>query len=140
MYVSWFILQSGVRDNATIMYNTSLGVIFGVKKYAERLLEVVKKKDIQLNYKHKLIEVNVPSKEAVFEVLEEDRTVTFKVSQIIPLALLHRGPRWPLTIIIYVLIHLTSTFRGLLTCVLAINTLESPSLLDSNLVCKITSP
>lgn len=77
-------LQAGVRDNATIMYNTSLGVIFGVKKYAERLLEVVKKKGIQLNYKHKLVEVNVPSKEAVFEVLEEDRTVTFKVSQITP--------------------------------------------------------
>lgn len=76
-------MQGGVRDNATIMYNTSLGVIFGVKKYAERLLEVVKKKGIQLNYKHKLVEVNVPSKEAVFEVLEEDRTVTFKVSQII---------------------------------------------------------
>ena len=54
-----------------------------MKKYAERLLEVVKKKGIQLNYKHKLVEVNVPSKEAVFEVLEEDRTVTFKVSQII---------------------------------------------------------
>lgn len=66
------------------MYNTSLGVIFGVKKYAERLLEVVKKKGIELNYKHKLVEVNVPSKEAVFEVLEEDRTVTFKVSQITP--------------------------------------------------------
>ena len=75
-------LQSGARDSATVTYNTSLGVIFGVKKYAERLLEVVKRKDIQVNYKHKLIEVNVPSKEAVFEVLEEDRTVTFKVSQL----------------------------------------------------------
>ena len=62
------------------MYNTALGVIFGVKKYAEGLLKVVERKGIKLNYKHKLIEVNVPTKEAVFEVLEEDRTVTFKVS------------------------------------------------------------
>ena len=77
----WLAFQSGARGNATIMYNTSLGVIFGVKKYAERLLEVVKRKDILVNYKHKLTEVNVPSKEAVFEVLEEDRTVTFKVSR-----------------------------------------------------------
>ena len=61
------------------MYNTSLGVIFGVKKYAAGLLKVVERKGIQLNYKHKLIEVNVPTKEATFEVLEEDRTVTFKV-------------------------------------------------------------
>ena len=74
-------MQSGARDNATIMYNTSLGVIFGVKKYAEGLLKVVERKGIKLNYKHKLIEVNVASKEAIFEVLEEDRTVTFNVSQ-----------------------------------------------------------
>ena len=74
-------MQSGVRDNATIMYNTSLGVIFGVKKYAEGLLKVVERKGIKLNYKHKLMAVNVASKEAVFEVLEEDRTVTFNVSQ-----------------------------------------------------------
>lgn len=75
------MMQSGVRDNATIMYNTSLGVIFGVKKYADGLLKVVKRKGIELNYKHKLIEVSVASKEATFEVLEEDRTVKFNVSQ-----------------------------------------------------------
>ena len=33
-------LQAGVRDRTTITYNTALGVIFGVKKYAERLLKV----------------------------------------------------------------------------------------------------
>ena len=83
------MLQSGARDNATIMFNTSLGVIFGVKKYAERLLKVVERKDIQLNFKHKLIEVNVPSKEAVFEILEEDKTVTFKVSIPPPVSYTH---------------------------------------------------
>lgn len=62
------------------MYNTALGVIFGVKKYAEGLLKVVERKNIQLNYKHKLIEVNASTKEAIFEVLEEDKTAMFKVS------------------------------------------------------------
>lgn len=28
----------------TVLYNTALGVIFGVKKYAERLLKVVEKR------------------------------------------------------------------------------------------------
>ena len=65
------------------MYNTALGVILGVKKYADGLLKVVERKGIKVNYKHKLTEVNVPSKEAVFEVLEEDRTVTFKVKYLI---------------------------------------------------------
>ena len=33
-------LQNGVRGKTNITFNTSLGVIFGVKKYAERLLKV----------------------------------------------------------------------------------------------------
>lgn len=68
-----------MRDNAKIMYNTSLGVIFAVKKYAEQLLKVVERKGIELNFKRKLIEVNVAKREAVFEVLEEGRNETYKV-------------------------------------------------------------
>jgi len=37
-------MQSGVRDKTKILYNTSLGVIFGVKKYADSLMPVVKRK------------------------------------------------------------------------------------------------
>ena len=40
--------QHGVREGSTISYNTSLGVIFGVKKYAQRLLKVVERKGIQV--------------------------------------------------------------------------------------------
>jgi hypothetical protein len=39
-----FALKHGKRDKATIMYNTSLPVIFGVKKYAAELMEIVKKR------------------------------------------------------------------------------------------------
>ena len=74
-----FGLKAGVRDNCTIMYNTALGVIFGVKKYADRLLKVVARKGIQLNFKRNMIEVNAEKKEAVFEVLEEGRTETYNV-------------------------------------------------------------
>ena len=33
-------LQNGVREKGKVIYNTALGVIFGVKKYAEELLKV----------------------------------------------------------------------------------------------------
>ncbi len=34
--------KNNIRDKANIMYNSTLPVIFGVKKYAARLMEVVK--------------------------------------------------------------------------------------------------
>lgn len=61
------------------MYNTALGVIFGVKKYADELLKVVDRKDIQVNFKRNLLEVDAVTKQAIFEVLEENRTETFPV-------------------------------------------------------------
>ena len=36
--------QNGVRDRTDITYKTSIGVIFGVKKYAERLEKIAEKK------------------------------------------------------------------------------------------------
>ena len=42
--------------------------------------QVVAKKGIEVNYKRKMIEVLPDKKEAVFEVLEEDRTETYPVS------------------------------------------------------------
>lgn len=62
------------------MYNTALGVIFGVKKYADELLKVVDRKGIQLNFKRNLIEVDAVNRQAIFEVLEENRTETFPAS------------------------------------------------------------
>lgn len=53
------------------MFNTSLGVIFGVKKYADALLEIIKERDITVNYKRNLIEVRADKQEAVFENLDK---------------------------------------------------------------------
>lgn len=41
-------------------------VIFGVKKYADALMKVVKRKNINVNYKTVLKEVRPDKKEAVF--------------------------------------------------------------------------
>lgn len=64
--------QHGIRDKTEILYNTSLGVIFGVKKYAARLMEIVKKKDIKVNFKRDLVAVDHTNKTATFKLLESE--------------------------------------------------------------------
>lgn len=63
------------------MFNTSLGAIFGVKKYADALEKVVKKRNIAVNFRHELVEVKPDTKEAVFRLLDDPagKTKTFKV-------------------------------------------------------------
>lgn len=77
-----FISQTGKRSNANIIFNTSLGVIFGVKKYADALLDIIKSRDIAVNYRHNLIEVKADKQEAVFENLDKPGEMTvYKVSR-----------------------------------------------------------
>ena len=70
-----------------VRYNTALGVIFGVKKYAAKLLKVIERKDIELNYKRNMVEVDAVNKTAIFDVLEEDRQESYKVSPPLPSSL-----------------------------------------------------
>uniref|UniRef100_UPI00398EE831 sulfide:quinone oxidoreductase, mitochondrial n=1 Tax=Pristiophorus japonicus TaxID=55135 RepID=UPI00398EE831 len=71
MYLSEHYLRKiGKRAKANIIYNTSLPVIFGVKKYADSLLKIVKARNIDVNYRLNLIEVRPDKQEAVFERLD----------------------------------------------------------------------
>ncbi|CAG5131911.1 unnamed protein product [Candidula unifasciata] len=73
MYLSDEIFRMlDVRDKTSVIYNTALGVIFGVKKYADALLKVVDKRDIKVNYKHNLVEVNHKTRTATFENLDDN--------------------------------------------------------------------
>lgn len=75
--------RAGKRDGVKLVYNTALPVIFGVPKYAEALLKVVKERDLHVNFQHNLIEVKPDSKEAVFELLDKPgETATFKYSML----------------------------------------------------------
>ncbi|XP_066448735.1 sulfide:quinone oxidoreductase, mitochondrial [Eleutherodactylus coqui] len=65
-----YLRKTGKRSDANFIFNTSLGVIFGVKKYADALLQIIKERDIQVNFKHSLIEVRADKQEAVFENLD----------------------------------------------------------------------
>ncbi|XP_069946797.1 sulfide:quinone oxidoreductase, mitochondrial isoform X2 [Cherax quadricarinatus] len=77
MYISdEYFRKHGKRDKANIIYNTSLPVIFGVKKYADALWEVVKERNIKVNLRQNLIEVKPDSKEAVFQNLDKPEELT----------------------------------------------------------------
>ena len=80
--------QAGKRENVNIIYNSSLGVIFGVKKYADALWEyVVNKRGMNVNFRHNLIEVKPDTKEAVFEWLDrpgETATYPFEMLHVVP--------------------------------------------------------
>jgi len=79
--------RNGVRDKVTVMYNTALPVIFGVKKYAAQLMKVATEKNIQLNFRTVLVEVDHEKNEAKFEKLDAPGTfVNYNYS------MLHVGP------------------------------------------------
>ncbi|XP_061138786.1 sulfide:quinone oxidoreductase, mitochondrial isoform X1 [Syngnathus typhle] len=72
MYLSdAFLRKTGKRAKANIIYNTSLPVIFGVKKYADSLWDIVKQRDINVNLRQNLIEVRADKQEAIFENLDK---------------------------------------------------------------------
>ncbi len=68
--------QMGKRDKAKFEYHTSLPVLFGVKKYADSLWEVIKERDINVNLRSNLIEVKPDSREAVFQNLDKPEELT----------------------------------------------------------------
>ena len=67
------------------MFNSSLGVIFGVKKYADALTKLIQDRNIETNFRYELIEVRPESKEAIFSLLDQPAgtTKTFKVIYIL---------------------------------------------------------
>ncbi|KAK0055769.1 sulfide:quinone oxidoreductase mitochondrial [Biomphalaria pfeifferi] len=67
-----YFRMTGVRDKTNVIYNSSLGVIFGVKKYADALQKVVEKRNIKVNYKHNLVEVDHKNRTAIFEKLDDN--------------------------------------------------------------------
>uniref|UniRef100_A0A4W4GCG6 Sulfide:quinone oxidoreductase, mitochondrial n=1 Tax=Electrophorus electricus TaxID=8005 RepID=A0A4W4GCG6_ELEEL len=88
MYLSdAFLRKTGKRSKANIIYNTSLPVLFGVKKYADALWEIVKSRHIDVNLRHNLIEVRADRREAVFEDLDrpgESKVFEYEMLHVTP--------------------------------------------------------
>jgi len=66
--------KAGIK--ADIHYYSSLGVLFGVKKYADALWKVVNGRGINIHLRHHLIEIKPETKEAIFENLDTNDLVT----------------------------------------------------------------
>ena len=60
--------KSGVRQKTDIVFALPSGSIFGVKKIADTLMNVVDKKDINVRFFHKLVEVDPDKKIAWYEI------------------------------------------------------------------------
>ncbi|XP_062858402.1 sulfide:quinone oxidoreductase, mitochondrial [Trichomycterus rosablanca] len=88
MYLSdAYLRKTGKRSKANIIYNTSLPALFGVKKYADSLWEIVKSRDLNVNLRHNLIEVRADKREAVFENLDkpgEAKVFEFEMLHVTP--------------------------------------------------------
>lgn len=63
--------KSGVRKKTDIVFATGGTVIFGVKKIAKTLMEVVDRKDINLRFHHKLVAVDGDKQIAWYEMGKE---------------------------------------------------------------------
>lgn len=82
-----YLRKHNKRDKAKLIYNTSLPVLFGVKKYADALWKICKARDIDVNLRTNLIEIKPESKEAVFENLDDPsvrKTLKYSMLHVTP--------------------------------------------------------
>ncbi|XSG83750.1 MAG: NAD(P)/FAD-dependent oxidoreductase [Methylohalobius sp. ZOD2] len=78
-----YFRRKGIRDRCTVHYLTSTPGIFGVKKYADALTNLVlKPRDIQTSYRHNLVAIRPEAREAVFENLDSGETVVHQYDMI----------------------------------------------------------
>ena len=80
--------KNGVRSQSKVFYCTATPSIFGVPAYAQPLMEVVKRKNIELKTKHNLKEIKADTKEAVFDVTTdngvEEVTIAYDMIHVTP--------------------------------------------------------
>lgn len=63
-----YFRKSGVRNKTEVVFATSGTVIFGVKKIAKTLMQVVDRKDINLRFYHKLVAVDADKQIAWYKL------------------------------------------------------------------------
>ncbi|XP_022109965.1 sulfide:quinone oxidoreductase, mitochondrial-like [Acanthaster planci] len=67
-----YFRQNNKRDKANVMYFTPLASIFSAPKYAAVMADICKKRGIQVNLRHNLVEIKPDSKEVVFAKLDTE--------------------------------------------------------------------
>lgn len=78
-----YLRKKGKRDKINIMYKTSTPTIFGVKKYAQKLQQLCDERNISVDIKKNLIQINQKEKKAIFEFLDDpNKTMSIKYSML----------------------------------------------------------
>ncbi|MBP1149585.1 MULTISPECIES: FAD/NAD(P)-binding oxidoreductase [unclassified Methylocaldum] len=71
-----YFRKHGLRDKSRVVYYCATPTIFSAPKYAASLMEqVVKPRNIEVHFKHNLVELRPASKEAVFKNLDTGESV-----------------------------------------------------------------
>jgi len=77
-----YFRQSGVRKRSEVVFCSVAGAIFSVKKYADTLNKVLKRKEIVTRFKHNLIALRPDVKEAVFKNLDTNEELVMHYDMI----------------------------------------------------------
>jgi len=65
-----FFRRQGIREKSHVTFVSAAATIFGVKKYAQALDRVILDRNIATLFRHHLVSVDGPAKQATFESLE----------------------------------------------------------------------
>jgi len=76
--------KNGAKKTSTIEYESALGSIFGVPKYAKILNELCQSKGITVNLNTKLVEVRGKDRVAVFEEAGTKREIQYDILHAVP--------------------------------------------------------
>ncbi|CAG8515836.1 31203_t:CDS:2, partial [Racocetra persica] len=75
-----------VRNRTKVIYNTAMGKIFSVEKYANGLNRIAKERDIQVNLQTELTEIHSDKHEAVFKDIKtgESKVFNYNLLHVVP--------------------------------------------------------
>lgn len=81
-----WLRKIGVRERSKVIFASAGAGIFGVKKYARALSEIVARKGIETQFRRDLVEVRPGSKEAVFKHLDggSDLVLRYEMLHVVP--------------------------------------------------------
>jgi sulfide:quinone oxidoreductase len=72
-----YFRRNGLQGKVKVDFSTAGKVIFGIKKYADQLNKVIRKYNIETNFRHDLVKINGATKQATFKVTGADGTESF---------------------------------------------------------------
>jgi sulfide:quinone oxidoreductase len=83
------IRRRGLRSQSKLYYATAMPVIFGVKEYADELVKIAARHEIEVPYRHNLVAVDPEAREAIFQVSDADgnqqeRRIHYDLLHVVP--------------------------------------------------------